>query len=145
MAPFPHLHVSSAYSMRYGTAFPQALAERAFEHGMDILALTDRDGLYGAIKHARACADAGISPVYGVNFALSDEDPARGPLSGEELARGSRSGGEPVRGSRAGGGGPVRGSRSGAASGSRRPRPGPGAGARGMDAGRPGPDPGLSP
>ena len=127
MAPFPHLHVSSAYSMRYGTAFPQALAERAFEHGMDILALTDRDGLYGAIKHARACADAGISPVYGVNFALSDEDPARGPLSGEELARGSRSGGEPVRGSRAGGGGPVRGSRSGAASGSRRPRPGPGA------------------
>ncbi|MFD0471329.1 PHP domain-containing protein [Nonomuraea thailandensis] len=56
--PFPHLDVCSAYSMRYGTAFPRALVNRAVEHGMDILALTDRDGLYGAIKHAQACAEA---------------------------------------------------------------------------------------
>ncbi|MFG2077916.1 DNA polymerase III subunit alpha [Nonomuraea maritima] len=68
--PFPHLHVSSAYSMRYGTAFPRALVGRALEHGMDILALTDRDGLYGAVKHVRACADAGIAPVLGVDLAL---------------------------------------------------------------------------
>ncbi|MDA0638724.1 PHP domain-containing protein, partial [Nonomuraea sp. MCN248] len=80
--PFPHLHVSSAYSMRYGTAFPQALAERAFEHGMDILALTDRDGLYGAVKHARACADAGIAPVFGVDLALADPEPEPWPLTG---------------------------------------------------------------
>jgi error-prone DNA polymerase len=66
---FAHLHVSSAYSLRYGTAFPRALAERAAEHGMDILGLTDRDGLYGAVKHARACLAAGISPVIGVNLA----------------------------------------------------------------------------
>ncbi|MER6950088.1 DNA polymerase III subunit alpha [Nonomuraea sp. NPDC000554] len=70
--PFPHLNVSSAYSMRYGTAFPQALARRAAGDGMDILALTDRDGLYGAVKHAQACADAGIAPVLGVNLALDD-------------------------------------------------------------------------
>ncbi|WP_327090417.1 DNA polymerase III subunit alpha [Nonomuraea sp. NBC_01738] len=72
-APFPHLNVSSAYSMRYGTAFPQALVRRAVEHGMDTLALTDRDGLYGAIKHAQACADAGLRAVYGVNLALAQE------------------------------------------------------------------------
>jgi len=69
--PFPHLNVSSAYSMRYGTAFPQALVRRATEDGMDILALTDRDGLYGAIKHAQACAEARIAAVFGVNFALA--------------------------------------------------------------------------
>ncbi|MET8865675.1 DNA polymerase III subunit alpha [Nonomuraea sp. NPDC004580] len=68
--PFPHLNVSSAYSMRYGTAFPRALVSRAADYGMDILALTDRDGLYGAIKHVQACAEAGIAPVVGVNLAL---------------------------------------------------------------------------
>ncbi|WP_101787259.1 DNA polymerase III subunit alpha [Nonomuraea indica] len=78
MAPFPHLNVCSAYSMRYGTAFPQALARRAADDGMDILALTDRDGLYGAVKHAQACADAGIAPVFGVDLALAGaEDGAR--------------------------------------------------------------------
>lgn len=105
MLSFPHLHVSSAYSMRYGTAFPQALVRRAAEHGMDILALTDRDGLYGALKHAQACMDARISPVFGVDFALDSAaafdpvppgDPAAyGPLSGSHrsAAPGGASGG----------------------------------------------------
>ncbi len=30
---------------------------------MDALALTDRDGLYGAIKHVRACHEAGIGAI----------------------------------------------------------------------------------
>jgi error-prone DNA polymerase len=80
--PFPHLHVCSAYSMRYGTAFPQALASRAAEYGMDILGLTDRDGLYGAIKHAQACAVAGIAPVLGVNLALDAPAAAFIPVPG---------------------------------------------------------------
>ncbi|SEU45860.1 DNA polymerase III subunit alpha [Nonomuraea wenchangensis] len=83
--PFPHLHVCSAYSMRYGTAFPQALAQRAAEHGMDILALTDRDGLYGAVKHVQACADAGIAPVVGVDLAL--DAPPAGPAPGMRAER----------------------------------------------------------
>ncbi|WP_084965223.1 DNA polymerase III subunit alpha [Thermoactinospora rubra] len=74
MTAFPHLHVASAYSMRYGVAFPSALVARAAELGMDILALTDRDGLYGAVKHAQACADAGIRPVFGVDLALDASD-----------------------------------------------------------------------
>jgi len=35
---------------------------------MTALALTDRDGLYGAFKHAQACAAVGIAPVLGVNL-----------------------------------------------------------------------------
>ena len=72
---FTHLHVASSYSLRYGTATPAALAARAAEHGMSALALTDRDGLYGAFKHIRACADAGIKPLLGVDLALrADND-----------------------------------------------------------------------
>src|SRR5580692_6574171 len=69
---FAHLHVASAYSLRYGVAAPAALAARAAELGMRALALTDRDGLYGAVKHAVACADAGIAPILGADLALAD-------------------------------------------------------------------------
>ena len=37
---------------------------------MPALALTDRDGLYGAFKHVQACADAGIKPLLGADLAL---------------------------------------------------------------------------
>ncbi|HEX4396226.1 MAG TPA: DNA polymerase III subunit alpha, partial [Trebonia sp.] len=67
---FAHLHVASSYSLRYGTASPAKLAARAAELGMPSLALTDRDGLYGAFKHVRACADAGIKPLLGADLAL---------------------------------------------------------------------------
>ncbi|GGL06774.1 DNA-directed DNA polymerase [Sphaerisporangium melleum] len=86
---FTHLHVASAYSLRYGTAFPGELVARAAGHEMDILALTDRDGMYGAVKHIQACADAGVRPVVGADFALSategEHAPSRGP-AGEESA-----------------------------------------------------------
>ena len=36
---------------------------------MDTLALTDRDGTYGAVKFAQACRMAGIRPVLGVDLA----------------------------------------------------------------------------
>jgi len=82
-----HLHVASAYSLRYGTAPPRALAARAADLGMRTLALTDRDGLYGAVKHVLACRDAGIRPVLGVDLAVpAPEEHA----SGARPARRSR-------------------------------------------------------
>ena len=74
--PFVHLHVASGYSMRHGASHPHVLVERAAEHGMDTLALTDRDGMYGAVKFATACRKAGIRPVFGVDLAIA---PARAP------------------------------------------------------------------
>ncbi len=67
---FPHLHVASGYSLRYGTSTPAALVGAAAAQGMDTLALTDRDGLYGAVKFALACRAAGIAPVLGVDLAV---------------------------------------------------------------------------
>jgi error-prone DNA polymerase len=69
--PFVHLHVASGYSLRHGASHPRVLVERAAEHGMDTLALTDRDGLYGAVKFATACTAAGVRPVFGVNLAMA--------------------------------------------------------------------------
>ena len=51
MDPFVHLHVASGYSLQYGASHPHVLVERAAEQEMDTLALTDRDGTYGAVKH----------------------------------------------------------------------------------------------
>ncbi|WP_448623874.1 DNA polymerase III subunit alpha [Geodermatophilus sp. URMC 64] len=69
--PFVHLHVASGYSMRYGANHPADLVARAAEHGMTALALTDRDGLYGAVKFALACRSAGVRPIFGVDLAMA--------------------------------------------------------------------------
>ena len=72
-AEFAHLHVASGFSMRYGTATPQALVERAAQHRQPILALTDRDGLYGAVRFVQAATAAGIAPVLGVDLAVGPD------------------------------------------------------------------------
>ncbi len=68
--PFTHLPVASGYSLRYGASSPARLVALAAEQGMTSLALTDRDGLYGAVKFAQACTGAGISPILGVDLAV---------------------------------------------------------------------------
>ncbi|MGY1855855.1 DNA polymerase III subunit alpha [Modestobacter sp. SYSU DS0290] len=80
--PFVHLHVASGYSMRHGANHPADLVARAAEHGMGALALTDRDGLYGAVKFALACRSADIRPLFGVDLAL---DPVAGGEPGEAV------------------------------------------------------------
>jgi len=77
---FSHLQVASAYSLKYGTAQPAAVVQRAAESGQSIVGLTDRDGLYGAVRWARACEAAGVHPVIGVDMAVEEttpRDPAR--------------------------------------------------------------------
>jgi len=68
--PFVHLHVASGYSLQFGASHPHVLVERAAEHEMDTLALTDRDGTYGAVRFAKACLQNGVRPVLGVDLAM---------------------------------------------------------------------------
>src|SRR4051812_383934 len=79
--PFVHLHVASGYSLRHGASRPAALVDRAADHGMDTLALTDRDGVYGAVKFVTACMARGVRPVLGTDLAVApyDVDAPRGP------------------------------------------------------------------
>src|SRR3954447_26863102 len=71
--PYVHLHVASGYSLRYGASHPHVLVQRAADHGMDTLALTDRDGCYGAVKFVQACQSANIRPILGVDLAVRNE------------------------------------------------------------------------
>ncbi len=69
--PFVHLHVASGYSLQYGASHPHVLVERAAEQDMDTLALTDRDGTYGAVRFVKAAMAARIRPILGVDLAFS--------------------------------------------------------------------------
>lgn len=93
--PFPHLHVASGYSLQHGATLPAGLVQQAVEHGMDVLALTDRDGTYGAVKFAKACLVAGISPVLGVDLGYRPSADLPVPVAG---APGSGRTRTPVRG-----------------------------------------------
>ncbi|MEU6482108.1 DNA polymerase III subunit alpha [Streptomyces sp. NPDC047017] len=77
MPGFTHLHTASGFSLRYGASHPERLAERAAERGMDALALTDRDTLAGAVRFAKACATAGVRPLFGVELATAGPEPVR--------------------------------------------------------------------
>ncbi len=69
--PFVHLHVASGYSLQYGASHPHVLVERAAEQEMDTLALTDRDGTYGAVRFVKAAMAAQIRPILGVDLAMT--------------------------------------------------------------------------
>ncbi|MFJ8084376.1 DNA polymerase III subunit alpha [Streptomyces sp. NPDC096205] len=76
MPGFTHLHTVSGFSLRYGASHPERLAERASERGMDALALTDRDTLAGTVRFAKACARAGIRPLFGADLAVARPETA---------------------------------------------------------------------
>ncbi|QCU78175.1 DNA polymerase III subunit alpha [Citricoccus sp. SGAir0253] len=69
-AGFPHLHVASAFSAHHGVSWPAELAAAAAADGAEVLACTDRDGLYGTAKHVGACLEHGLAPVAGVDLAV---------------------------------------------------------------------------
>ncbi|MFC9931012.1 DNA polymerase III subunit alpha [Streptomyces sp. NPDC127190] len=77
MPGFAHLHTVSGFSVRYGASHPERLVERASERGMDVLALTDRDTLAGAVRFAKACAGSGVRPVFGVDLAVGERAAVR--------------------------------------------------------------------
>ncbi|MCX5266491.1 DNA polymerase III subunit alpha [Streptomyces sp. NBC_00199] len=81
MPGFTHLHTVSGFSLRYGASHPERLAERASERGMDALALTDRDTLAGAVRFAKACAKAGVRPLFGVDLAVAAPERPRDDAS----------------------------------------------------------------
>lgn len=81
MSGFTHLHTVSGFSLRYGASHPERLAERASERGMDALALTDRDTLAGSVRFAKACAKAGVRPLFGVDLAVAPPERPQGDAS----------------------------------------------------------------
>ena len=57
--PYVELHCHSAYSFLDGASHPVELAGAAAEQGHEALALTDHDGLHGAMELADATRHRG--------------------------------------------------------------------------------------
>ena len=70
---YAELHAHSDHSLLDGVPSPEALAARAAELGLHALALTDHDGLYGAVRFVLAAQEAGIKPILGAEMTLEDD------------------------------------------------------------------------
>jgi error-prone DNA polymerase len=62
---FVHLNVHSHYSAGWGMGTVEDLCRSAREQGMDKLALTDTNGLYGLVYFIEAAKETGIHPIVG--------------------------------------------------------------------------------
>jgi error-prone DNA polymerase len=75
-APFVHLDVRSCFSLKEGAFTPEQLARAAAAQGMPAVALTDRDGLYGAARFVAACAKEGVRPILGASLTVRSPRPS---------------------------------------------------------------------
>ena len=66
--PYAELHCRSNFSFLEGAAHPEELAEVAASLGLEALALTDRNGLYGVVRFAEAARAVGLPTVFGVEL-----------------------------------------------------------------------------
>ncbi|UCC65451.1 MAG: DNA polymerase III subunit alpha, partial [Anaerolineae bacterium] len=67
---YVELHCHSTYSLLDGASSPEALVERAAALGYPALALTDHDGLYGAVRFWQAARERGIKAIIGAEVNL---------------------------------------------------------------------------
>jgi len=67
-----HLHVHSQYSMQDGLCGLDDLIKQAAKFKMKAVALTDHDGLYGAIQLYKKAKKAGIKPIIGCEIRIKD-------------------------------------------------------------------------
>ncbi len=70
---FIHLHLHSQYSLQDGLGSIEQIIGRVQELGMNAVALTDHDGLYGAIEFYKKALCAGIRPILGCEIRVKSE------------------------------------------------------------------------
>jgi len=99
--PYAELHAHSAFSFLDGASTPEDLVAEAARLDLRAIALTDHDGLYGAVRFAEAAREHGVQTVFGAELSLSgvartdSPDPpgphllvlARGPEGYRRLSR----------------------------------------------------------
>src|SRR4030088_748575 len=69
---YVELHCHSNYSFLEGASHPDELVARARDLEMPALAITDRNGFYGAVKFFGAAQRAGIQPIIGTELTIDD-------------------------------------------------------------------------
>jgi error-prone DNA polymerase len=69
---YVELHAHSSYSFLDGASLPDELAIRAAEYGYGAFALTDHDGVWGAMEFAQACGPLGVRPIVGAELTVAE-------------------------------------------------------------------------
>ena len=64
------LHVHSQFSFLDGASDPEELVAAGAAAGLSSLALTDHNGLYGAVRFAHAAAEVGLDTVFGSELSI---------------------------------------------------------------------------
>ena len=70
---YVELHLHTAFSFLDGASLADDLIARAVELGYHALAVTDHDGLYGAMEFAKSADAAGIAPITGAELTIIDD------------------------------------------------------------------------
>ena len=73
MKSFVHLHTHSYYSLLDGIPSPEELVLAAKKTGMTALALTDHNGLYGAVEFYQKAKEYGIKPIIGAELTFDEK------------------------------------------------------------------------
>jgi len=71
---YAELHAHSNFSFLDGASHPEELAAEAVRLGLSAVALTDHNGLYGAVRFAVAARAFGLPTLFGAELTLSDAD-----------------------------------------------------------------------
>src|SRR4029077_1413895 len=74
MNPYVELHCHSNFSFLDGGSHPAELAAQAAELEMPALAITDRGGVYGAVKFLQACRKLGVKPIIGTALEVDGQE-----------------------------------------------------------------------
>jgi error-prone DNA polymerase len=72
--PYAELHCHSNFSFLDGASHPEQLVEEAHRLGLEALALTDHDGLYGVVRFAEAARALDLPTVFGTEITLTAGD-----------------------------------------------------------------------
>ncbi len=73
--PYAELHAHSSFSFLDGASDPEEMVEEAVRLGLEALALTDHDGMYGIVRFAEAAESHGLPTVFGAELSLDVEVP----------------------------------------------------------------------
>ncbi|WP_449385298.1 error-prone DNA polymerase [Cellulomonas soli] len=76
---YAELHAHSAFSFLDGASQPEELAAEAARLGLEALALTDHDGLYGVVRFSEAARAVNLPTVFGAELHLPAPDGRRHP------------------------------------------------------------------
>jgi error-prone DNA polymerase len=68
--PYAELHCHSNFSFLDGASHPEELVEEAARLGLEALAITDHDGLYGVVRFAEAARALGVPSIFGAELSI---------------------------------------------------------------------------